>query len=160
MIVTSLYDFSGNMQGVFALALTALHIPAYTPQTAVTFQKQRPRSEVVFHPGGSVNPPRIALVNGLRRIAAYTGELTITSITNASSAGKMLHALYTSTVREAMELDRIRGAANIASNPYTIDFVLPTGSSETYASDNGYELSRLTYTVEFSIKTDAFAQLG
>ena len=160
MTVTSLYDFSGNMQGVFARALTALNIPAFTPQTDATFQKQRPRSEVIFEPSGSVNPPRIALVSGLRRIAAYTGTLRIDSITNASTSGKTLHAVYISIVRQAMELDRIRNAANVASNPYTIDFVLPTGTSDTYETQNGCEISRLTYTVEFSIKSDAFAQLG
>ena len=157
---TTVYDFESNLAAAFAAGLTALGIPAFTPSTAPAVQKPRPRSETIFRPGGSISPPRLSLVGGLRWIAAYTGELTVTSITDASAAGKLAHSAYRAAVRQAMELDSIRAASNISSSPYTIDFIMPTGSSETYATEQGYELSKLTYNVEFSIKSDAFNQLG
>lgn len=160
MTATDLYDFEGNIPDMIAAAFAAAQMNVGTVNIKPDFQKPRPRSELVFRPGGSVSPPRLMVVQGKRVIAAYTGELEIASITDASTEGKQTHSAYRATVRQLMELDAVRFAVNLAFSPYQLDFATPTGGTETMKTDDGYELSRLTYHLQFSIKQDAFNQLA
>ncbi len=95
-----------------------------------------------------------------RAIAAYSGELEINSITDASPPGKSTMAAYRALVRSIMELDTLRFAVNLPSSPYMIDFISGTGGTDIMKTDDGYEICRLTYSVQFSIKQDAFDQLA
>ena len=160
MSPTVVYDFESNVAAMVAAALASSGLHTATLNTAPEFQKIRPRSEIIFRPGGAASPTQLVLVNGRRCVGAYIGDLEITSLTDASTTGKATHATYRSTLRQLMELDAIRAAANTTAFPYRIDFATPTGSSETFKTEDGYELSRLTYHLEFSIKTDALNQLA
>jgi hypothetical protein len=160
MTASDLYDFETNVPDAIVPAFTAAGLQAITLSIAPDFQKPRPRSELFFRPGPAVNPPRIMLVDGKRVIAAYEGDLEITSITDTIAANKLTHSAYRAAIRQLMELDAVRTACNLATSPYKLDFVMPAGSTETVKTDEGYELSRLTYRVQFSIKQDAFEQLA
>lgn len=164
MTAVDLYDFEGNMATTFTPILIAAGLTALTQLDPAAFQKDRPRCEVIFRTGSAVSPPRIGIVTPPpavnRAIMAYTGELEINSITPATVEGKSLHSAYRAAIRQAMELDKIRTSVNTASNPYQIDFVTPSGSTQSIKTDDGYEMSRLTYAIQFSIKLDAFVQLA
>ena len=160
MTAADLYDFESGVANSAAVAFTSAGLNVATITLAPNIQKPRPRSEITFRPGGAIKPCRILLISGKRRIAAYTGELEIVSITDASGTGKQTHALYRGQIRQLMELDEFRAVVNINTSPYNIDFIYATGSGETLATKDGYEISRLTYAVDFSIKADAFTQLN
>lgn len=161
MTSVELYDFESNIPDMIAAAFTAAGLQATTLTTPPDFQKPRPRSELTFRLGPAVTPARIMIISGWGRvIAAYTGDLDITSITDPSESGKQTHAGYRAAVRELMELDRLRTAVNLTSFPYKLDFATPAGGTITVKTEDGYEISRLTYRLEFSIKQDAFTQLA
>jgi hypothetical protein len=160
MTAADLYDFETNIPFYVRPAFTSAGMVALILSDAPNFQKDRPRCELFYRHAGSITPPRIMLVNGLRVIAAHTGELDITAITDPSQPGKQTMAAYRAAIRQRMELDTLRAAVNLISSPYQIDFCSPAGSTETVKTDQGYELSRLTYHLQWSIKQDAFNQLA
>jgi hypothetical protein len=152
------YDFENQVPAAVVAALKGLGLTAYVVADEPQFQRQRPRTEVVFKNPSAAVPIRFALVppNNTRAVQAYKGDLQLTSITPADEPGKSLTAAYRAQLRQVMEIDFFRAAANVASNPYTFDFVLPTGSEERINTADGYQITRLTYSVEFSIKLSAF----
>lgn len=161
MTNSDIYDFEGNVPDMIAVAFTAAGQNALTVNTPPDVQKLRPRSELVFRPGPAASPPRIMIVPGWGRVvAAHTGELEIASITDPSDTGKATHSQYRALIRRLMDLDNVRNAVNLPSSPYQLDFITPTGSTQIMKTEDGYEVSRLTYHIQFSIKQSAFNQLA
>jgi hypothetical protein len=159
MTAAELYDFESNLADTIGAAFSAYEMNWASLTTPPQSHKPRPRAEIIFRPGAALTPARITTVNGLRRIAAYNGDLEITCVTDISATGKLEHSAYRAEVRQILELDTVRVACNGTNTPYTIDWVQPTGTSETFKTDKGYEFSQLSYSVAFSIKASAFVQL-
>lgn len=165
MTATDVYDFEGNIPDMIAVAFIAAQMAVVTLNLPPNDQKPRPRSELSFKPSGASSPTRIMALPSkppatARVVAAYSGELTIDSITAADKDSNQVHRAYRARIRQLMELDTLRNAVNISSFPYTIDFVTPTGSSLIDKTSDGYQTSSLTYHLQFSIKQDAFNQLA
>lgn len=161
MTATDIYDFEGNIPDMIAVGFTAAQMNVATVNIPPNFDKPRPRSELMFKAGPASSPPSLSIVTGNKRvISAYTGELEIENITAPDANNKSIHAAYRARVRQIMELDSLRSAVNTTNSPYRIEFIAATGSTQTESTGDGYEVSRLTYHVQFSIKVDAFNQLA
>lgn len=158
-----IYDFETNVAETIATAFSVANMNYGTLKTPPNFQKPRPRSEIIFRPGAAVSPNRIDTFNfgtqhAQRYIAAYHGSLEVTNLTDASTAGKEIHSAYRSQVRAILELDPLRFAVNSSTSPYAIDWIVPAGTTDTFKTGEGYEMSKLTYDITFSFKRNAFYQ--
>lgn len=160
MSASAIYDFENNVAAAFAAALSAQGFTVVTASTSADFQQKRPRVELIFKPAGAVSPAIITFngTNG-RVITAYRGELVIKVVTGFSTAQKQEHATYRAGVRAAMELDKIRNAINQTPSVYSINFVMPSGCGQTLKYQDGYEVTDLSYAIDFSIQADAWSQL-
>lgn len=162
--IVNIYDFENVIPKAVADALFAAGLTALHPQSDPKFQQQRPRCEATFKIGGAVTPLRIApqtVPDGapvlFGRNSAWTGELTIHAITDASVEGKNTHAQYRADVRDACAtlLARVNDGSIL---PYhCINSLVETGTVHGIRQQDGYE--QTSFHTDFSINTAAWAAL-
>ena len=166
--ITEIYDFETAIEEAFRAALAAADLTAYTVATvpdesdieaAQQFQKSRPRVTLHLETGGAAG---MLLANGGIRASSgsspeqcYSGTLTLEVLTEAAIAS---HRTYRATVRRVM--DTI--CPDVNGDPLTkhkVQKCKASGTSAIYSSDQGAYVSKLTYDLDFSIQTEAWADL-
>ena len=157
----NVYDLENLVPAAFWRMLTAKGINAATFAMPPKMEKPRPRCELVFHSGGAETPERLVFIGSpaQRYIAAYEGELVVTSITDESLPGKAVHSEYRASLRQLLELDPCLAAVNSDSTPYSFKWIGPSVTSATVKAESGYEMSTMSYRLKFAVKPSAFAQL-
>lgn len=151
-----IYDFETAMEDAFAAALTAAGLVVTTPRTAAQFAKERPRVELEFLTGAENQSYHN--VNGLLRSATWQGQLIVEIITGSASTGNESHRTYRAKVRRKMA-DLRNDAINEALLYHKIQNLIDQGTTPAYRTDDGYEKSRLQYSVPFGIDHAAWAAL-
>lgn len=164
--IETIYDFETAIEEAFRTALAAQSLTAYTVTTIPTedgeaaseFQKKRPRVVVSFAPGAAkgmlLAESGYKARSGELREQAYAGTLTVEVVTAAAIA---THRAYRATVRSVM--DTICRTVNVLPAKHCVQRVKAASTSDTYSSDQGAYVSRLQYEVDFSVQTDAWADL-
>ena len=156
------YDFETVIATAVAAFLVAAGITASTQADDPVFQQKRPRTSILFKTGSATIPLQQAGPNQ-KNIGAYKGQLELTNLTGTeAAAGKLTHAAYKSTVRRIMETGPFLAAINNATLlPYhKIQLIYPAGSTQTFKPEEGFEMSALSYAVDFSLNANAWDNLS
>ena len=166
---TNLYDFEAQIEDAVAAVLSASDMQVVTPRTAGKFQKARPRIEVLFQTGHAKQSYHV--INGANRNASWAGSLTLTIVTqpgdpdtSGNPDSSEVHRQYRARLRNLMATSVVTLNGSDASNnrylPYhQIQNVVENGTTPKYATDKGYEMSTITFAVDFGIHKDAWAEL-
>ena len=169
------YDFEGVFEPVIAAVFIAAGITCATPETITKFQQARPRIEIMMRTGGakpkgSQGQRIIVDTLGNIRDAAYSGELNVSVITNASEADKVTHAQYRAYVRALMmslplainntSITQPVGNPVVGLTNHRLNFITHTGDTWTIKNSDGYWQTNMTFAIDFSIQSNALQTLG
>jgi len=152
--LTTIYDFETPIQVAFIALMESNGLTAIGPDSPMTLQDERPRVEVMFTESGARDTRRQNCPDGVFRHDLYTGTLTIAVVTNPRTqdeAQNTTHATYRAAVRQAMS-----GAYSAALDDFVIKSVIPTGATPKISADEGFEVSNLTFSIEFCIKPESW----
>lgn len=153
------YDFETILETAIVTVLTAANITNVSSDSDPQFQTERPRTNVMIQVGGTASPWRMLQPNdkAIGYIGAYTAQLELTMITGTNEAGKSAHKAYRSRIRHVMEpilfLPAINGIEVLA---HKIQKLTPSGTSPVYKDDDGYQTSKLAYSIDFSLQNIDF----
>lgn len=153
-----IYDFEGVFENAFAVVLMAAGLKATTSIDAVAFHKDRPRVDVFFSPGAELQPSRYFLCSdNISRPYAFSGMLTLSSITGAKNEDKAVHAVYRATLR-ALLAGKIK-AVNTALPYHQVINAFYAGADDIYNPRADFEVTADTWHIDFVIKPGAFSVL-
>lgn len=178
--ISAVFDFETAMEVAFELFLQAGQITAVRPpfeplddengnQVAIS----RPRVEIQFSCGGATGGDHVA--QGAQRNATYTGTLELQVVTDSGPEGSAAHRDYRAMVRKLMSDARkgLQGVGNPAlgingANADGITYlpchkvqdVREDGCTPNYKVERGFEISTLTYRINFGIDHGAWAELA
>ena len=163
MSANSIYDFETPIEHGVALSLSAAGLNVCTPieffvggesVDEQTFQKHRPRVEIVFTPSGEKKSYAV-MQDGSLMNASWTGALTCYVISGIDIAE---HRSYRASLRRIMAL--LRNTINTTLDYHKIQNWYESGSSVDYKPEDGYFTSTITYQVDFGIDAGAWAELA
>ncbi len=163
-----IFDF----EGVIADAVAKVFVDggftaanALTAQSDPEFQKRRPRAEIVFSLNGSKSPIQYAVIKrtgktDLLRNAAWIGTLDILALSEADIPGKRIHSQYRAKVRNFTQqlMDKINDG--VALPYHKIQQVVEGNTRVSIKLDGGTQTSLLSFVVNFSVHSGAWAQLS
>lgn len=163
MSAINIYDFESPIEHSIAAGLAAAGLTVGSPtefyllgtlSTEESFQKTRPRVEVVFRSGAEKKSYAV-MTDGTLRNASWLGTLTcyIVSGTNIVS-----HRNYRAQVRNVLAL--LRNTANTDLDYHKLQNITETGTSVDYKPEDGYYASTITFQVDFGIDAGAWAELN
>lgn len=163
MTATDIYDFEGVFENAFVAALTAQGFTnVYTVIDALEFQQIRPRLEVKFDAGSGRNPLWLLPDStGTLRNAFYVGNtLYIDVITATSAPAKQAHAAYRASVRSALsiEIQTVINNVNGLLTNHKLQMIKQGSPSYAISPEDGYQKTRFSFDVEFSIQSDSLSQ--
>lgn len=165
--ITDIYDFETAIEEAFRAAIAGEGINAFTlltvpdetdTEAAQQFQNTRPR--VVIHlvtgaaKGLLLPAAGVRASSGSLREQAYGGTLTIELVTEAAI---VTHRTQRAQLRAL--LDTICPTLNVLPAKHNIQRVRAAGTGETMQASQGAYVSRLTYDIDFSVQTTAWADL-
>jgi uncharacterized protein YlxP (DUF503 family) len=163
MSATRIYSFESVISSACKNVLQSAGLTAYTSFDAPNLRKSRPRVDVEVRVGAQLNPPIVQLVdNGTifeRRNAAWTGQIIFHIITDTTQPGKQSHSDYRAEVRNILAVlqDRVNElflVQHMIHHP-----MVETGTAHQANTDKGYEITTVTFDMNFSIQKDAWSLL-
>lgn len=154
-----IYDFETPLESAIAAWFTTNGMSAATTATAPEFQKTRPRVEIeAKHVRGTKKA--FGLINGQAGPAlnaTHRMAILIDVITGTAKENKLAHTAYRALVRLVMNL----APATTCLPNHTIQGPIDdNGSVETFKTSEGWEISRLSFEFDFSVKPDSWQQLA
>lgn len=159
MSAIDIYDFESVIPRAAKVVLEGLNLKAYTIEDDPVFQKIRPRVEIIYRHIGERSPQILAILpDQSRRVSCFRGELKLHAITDADSAGKIVHSTYRAMVRNGIYAlkDSINGTH---LTMHKVQFV-QTGNEETgVRTADGLQQTTWPFTLDVSIQQDAWANL-
>lgn len=162
MSVNDVYDIEGELELAVSAVLNAAGVTGLTTQDPQTFQKNRPRSEVMAILGAGKDGHMHDLsadtdveINPVED--AWNISLRVAIITDAAIEG---HTNYRSMVRYLMASipGRINGISlinHVAHGP-----VLHQSSTPILKTDEGYFVTRSEFNLTISVHQDAWPKLN
>jgi hypothetical protein len=152
---TDIYAFETLFPDALKTVLTAAEIKAFTLSDTVNFQKDRPRVEIVFHPGAGRE--QFIQVNGDPRETSWAGEFELLLVTEAEVN---THLAYLTQIRST--LHGVFGQINdyVLTRHIIQPFIRDGGTVSQWTPQDGCFISRLTVGVDYSVQADAWAALA
>jgi hypothetical protein len=160
--VTDIYDFGGAFEPAIEQVFKDAEMVCFTPGTAKTIERPRPRVEAIFVRG--LGSTRRVLVEGEKvdgtidetRCCAWKARFQISVITQPEIDQ---HRSYCAAVRNIMarfvvRLNEVKLTKHKILGPLT-----ELSESVAYKNDEGYYQTDLHYEFDFSIQDDAWAAL-
>lgn len=163
MTAQEIYDFEGVFENAFVLALEGQGFPnVYSVIDALEFQQIRPRIEVKFDVGTERNPLWLLPDStGTNRSSFWVGNtLYIDIITATSAPAKEAHGVFRASVRAALSL-AIQNVVNNVDGLLTnhkLQMIYQSSQSYAISPQDGYQKTRFSFNVEFSIQADSLSQ--
>jgi len=154
-----IYDIETAIEAAFKTLFEEELFATYVTNDAASFQKERPRVELMFALGGETGHHSTA--SDYYRPDAFSGSLAVAIITPADDQGTAQHAQYRARVRNLMAKCRTRfrsdSEADDALLPYhTIMDVVESGTAPAYAPEDGHYISRINYELKTNIRPAAW----
>lgn len=159
MAAEDIYNFESIIPAAVKTVLEERGLTVFTLDDSPTFQKVRPRVEVVWRTIGEATPKRLAkLPDDSMRTSCFRGELKLHCITDADDAGKRDHGTYRARIRDGVA--SLQSGANATLLTFhSIQFVV-SGNEETgIRVQDGYEQTTFPYQVDVSIMPTAWSSI-
>lgn len=156
MAAEDLYDFESVIPRAVKEVFTSSGFTALTIEDDPAFQKLRPRVEIVFNVHGEASPKRLAkLPDGTLRTSCFRGELKLMAITDADTAGKVVHSKYRGQVRSVIAglQDAVNGGSLLN---HKLQFIVSGQEQTGIRTQDGYQQTTFPYTVDVSIQQTAW----
>lgn len=157
-----IYNFEQIVPDAAATVFSSAGLDAWTWSMKQQFQKDRARCEITFRRSGEYSPKRIAVLpDNSQRTSCFKGTLTIEAISGADVAGKLIHSEYRAQVRNCVELLQhpTLGINGSALTRHKINFIVANEEPDSVKSEDGYEKTTFSLTVDISVQQDAWAAL-
>lgn len=166
---TDIYDFETAIEDAVEALMLDNDLEVVTPRTAEKFQKARPRLELLFKVHGAKQSYHV--VENKKRNATWAGELTVAIVTGTGETdsenvtdSSQVHREYRARVRNLMATaaDDLNGNDDAGDRFlafHQVQNVVESGNVPKYGTDKGYEMSTLSYQIDFGVHKDAWTAL-
>ncbi len=148
----AIYDFEAQLEAAFIDFLNTVSVAAMGPDALIAFQKATPRTEAMFTEGGAIDTHRFQTYDGNYRHDLYQGSLTLRLITRPRTKdgeANTAHSTYRAKIRNMMS----RAKQEVEMDNLELRYLVPSGNSPSIKSEDGYEMSTMTFQITFGIKT-------
>jgi len=171
MSIEAIYDFHVAMEDPTAEILTACGIETGTPRKSARLQDVRARAELEFQLGQEKLSYHV-LPNGEIRNASWNGQMNCYILTPSGDNGadgktqdaSPEHRAYRAKIQSKFAvmkqlLNGTRADGSRYLPCHEIQLIRQVGNHIQYSPKEGYEISRISFTWEFGVMRDAWAEL-
>lgn len=158
----NIYDLEGQMYSGLTILFDDSGNVLWTPNNAPKEKKERPRTEALFVVGQEKKSYHV-FADGSRRNATWFASLSFEFITDSGNVAS--HREYRALIRSLLApgIGILNGSSQngVVYLPYhRIQLATETGTTQEYRAADGFERSRINYSIEFGIDHGAWAELG